>query len=75
MGVPLVFAGTDYPDRTVPLIDGRVKPEGIDLRWLVDYPGDMFRRMLQHEEFDDGHMGVSYRYDASLPLITRALSA
>ena len=30
---------------------------------------------VHHEEFDDGHMGVSYRYDASLPLITRALSA
>lgn len=28
-----------------------------------------------HEEFDDGHMGVSYRYEASLPRITRALSA
>jgi len=29
---------------------------------------------VHHEEFDDGHMGVSYRYEASLPLITRALS-
>ena len=27
-----------------------------------------------HEEFDDGHMGVSYRYEASLPHVTRALS-
>jgi hypothetical protein len=26
-----------------------------------------------HEEFDDGHMGVSYRYDASLPRLTAAL--
>ena len=30
---------------------------------------------VQHEEFDDGHMGVGYRYDVSLPLITKALSA
>jgi enterochelin esterase family protein len=30
---------------------------------------------VRHEEFDDGHMGVSYRYDVSIPLITRALSA
>jgi enterochelin esterase family protein len=30
---------------------------------------------VQHEEFDDGHMGTSYRYDVSLPLITQALSA
>ena len=29
---------------------------------------------VQHEEFDDGHMGTSYRYDVSLPLLTRALS-
>jgi enterochelin esterase family protein len=27
-----------------------------------------------HEEFDDGHMGVSYRYDTSLPLLYRALA-
>jgi len=26
-----------------------------------------------HEEFDDGHMGISYRYDASLPRISRAI--
>jgi enterochelin esterase family protein len=29
---------------------------------------------VHHEEFDDGHMGVSYRYESSLPLMTRALS-
>jgi len=29
---------------------------------------------VHHEEFDGGHMGVSYRYESSLPLITRALS-
>jgi hypothetical protein len=29
---------------------------------------------VHHEEFDDGHMGVSYRYEVSLPLMTRALS-
>ena len=27
-----------------------------------------------HEEFDDGHMSISYRYDVSLPLLVRALS-
>lgn len=26
-----------------------------------------------HEEFDDGHMGITYRYDVSLPLLYRAL--
>ncbi len=29
---------------------------------------------VRHEEFDDGHMGTGYRYEASLPLVTRALS-
>jgi enterochelin esterase family protein len=27
----------------------------------------------QHEEFDDGHMNVSYRFDVSLPRMARAL--
>lgn len=27
-----------------------------------------------HEEFDDGHMGISYRYDRSLTLLSRALA-
>ncbi len=29
---------------------------------------------VQHEEFDDGHRGISYRYDRSIPPMTRALS-
>jgi S-formylglutathione hydrolase FrmB len=27
----------------------------------------------QYEEFDDGHMGTSYRYDIALPLVSRAI--
>jgi enterochelin esterase family protein len=27
-----------------------------------------------HEEFDDGHMNVSYRYDKSLPVLAHALA-
>lgn len=30
---------------------------------------------VQHEEFDDGHMNVSYRYDRSLVLLSQALGA
>jgi hypothetical protein len=26
-----------------------------------------------HEEFDDGHMGISYRYDRSLELISERI--
>jgi enterochelin esterase-like enzyme len=29
----------------------------------------------EYEEFDDGHMGVSYRYEVSLPKIVQALQA
>jgi enterochelin esterase family protein len=29
----------------------------------------------RHEEFDDGHMNVGYRYDVSLPLLAGALGA
>ena len=41
----------------------------------------MSRRLLalgiahEHEEFDDGHMNVSYRYDVSFPKIAAALGA
>ncbi|HVY48312.1 MAG TPA: alpha/beta hydrolase-fold protein [Minicystis sp.] len=27
-----------------------------------------------HQEFDDGHMSISYRYDASLPLLVKAIA-
>jgi enterochelin esterase family protein len=29
----------------------------------------------EHEEYDDGHMNVSYRFDVSLPKLSRALGA
>ena len=29
----------------------------------------------EHEEFDDGHMDIDYRYDVSLPKLAQALSA
>lgn len=29
---------------------------------------------LVHEEFDDGHMSISYRYDVSVPMLVKALS-
>ena len=47
--VPLVFAGADYWDRTLPLMDGRVQPEGIELHWAVHYPGPLFGRMIRGE--------------------------
>jgi hypothetical protein len=47
----LTLACWDY-DRTRPLIDGRVKPEGIDLDIEVLRPRQAFQRMLDKKEFD-----------------------
>jgi 4,5-dihydroxyphthalate decarboxylase len=47
-------------DRTQALIDGRVKPEGVDeLTYLALRPGETFWRMLNHEEFDASEMSFS----------------
>ena len=35
---------------------------------------DQFRVAHEHLEYDDGHMGVSYRYDVSLPRLGAALA-
>jgi 4,5-dihydroxyphthalate decarboxylase len=46
-------------DRTQPLIDGRVRPEGVDLTFLPLRPGETFWRMLNHSEFDCSEMSLS----------------
>lgn len=46
-------------DRTQPLIDGRVQPEGVDLTFLPLRPGETFWRMLNHGEFDVAEMSLS----------------
>ena len=46
-------------DRTQPLIDGRVAPEGVDLTFLPLRPGETFWRMLNHGEFDVSEMSLS----------------
>jgi 4,5-dihydroxyphthalate decarboxylase len=47
-------------DRTQALIDGRVKPDGVDeLTYLALRPGETFWRMLNHEEFDASEMSLS----------------
>jgi 4,5-dihydroxyphthalate decarboxylase len=52
------YAGCDYFDRTHSLIDGSVRPDGIDLNYLVQSLHDMFRRMAQFEEFDASEMSL-----------------
>ncbi len=46
-------------DRTQPLIDGRVEPEGVNLTFLPLRPGETFWRMLNHGEFDVSEMSLS----------------
>jgi enterochelin esterase family protein len=50
--------------------------------WQLHIGARLFTRRLrelgiahEHEEFDDGHMNVTYRYDVSLPKMSRALGA
>ena len=54
----LKLACWDY-DRTRPLIDGRVKPEGIKLDIEVLRPRQMFPRMLEHHAFDVCEMSLA----------------
>ena len=49
--VHLTMSCGDY-DRTRPLIDGTVQPEGIDLTVIPLSTPERMYRMLQHEEFD-----------------------
>jgi enterochelin esterase-like enzyme len=55
---------------------------GVRDEWNLHLGARMFSRRLmelgiahEYEEFDDGHMNVGYRYDVSLPRISRALAA
>jgi len=50
-GLKLNFSCGLY-DRTQPLFDGRVKPEGIDLNYIPLEPEELFWRMAQYSEFD-----------------------
>jgi 4,5-dihydroxyphthalate decarboxylase len=54
----LKLACWDY-DRTRPLIDGRVRPQGIELDVSVMRPREAFRRMLEAEEFDVAEVSLS----------------
>jgi S-formylglutathione hydrolase FrmB len=54
---------------------------GVRDEWNLHLGARMFAKRARslgvkvtHEEFDDGHRDVSYRYDVSLPLVARAIS-
>ena len=75
----LTFACWDY-DRTRPLMDGRVKPEGIELDIKVLRPRETFQRMLDNKEFEASEMSLaSYtalrgRGDCAFVAVPAALS-
>jgi len=56
--LPLPLACWDY-DRTRPLIDGLVKPQGIDLDVQVLRPRQMFPRMLEGREFHASELSLA----------------
>src|SRR5262249_4852182 len=54
----LTLACWDY-DRTRPLIDGRVKPAGIDLDVEILRPRQAFQRMLDNKEFEVSELSLA----------------
>ena len=60
----LTFACWDY-DRTRALMDGRVRPDGIELTYLSQPVEETFFRMLRYREYDCCEMSLS-SYVASL---------
>src|SRR3981189_258787 len=54
----LTLACWDY-DRTRPLMDGRVKPDGIDLDINVLRPRQSFQRMLANREFQVSELSLA----------------
>ena len=54
----LTFACGNY-DRTQALIEGTIKPEGLDLNWITIPHDEMWARMLYHYEFDASELSFS----------------
>jgi 4,5-dihydroxyphthalate decarboxylase len=55
----LTFASLDYLDRTRALLDGSVRPDGIELTCLRFGPYELFQRVAQGVEFDVAEMSAS----------------
>ena len=58
MGKLITFAGGDY-DRTHALIEGSIKPEGLELGWQVLPYHEIWTRMLNRYEFDASELSLS----------------
>ena len=46
-------------DRSRPVLDGSVKPDGIELTSTVAHPSEIFWRQLHFQEFDVSEMSLS----------------
>lgn len=57
-GFPLTIAMGDY-DRTRALVDGTVRPDGIDLTCVLMEPGDLFARVARDREFPAAEFSLS----------------
>ncbi len=62
----LTLACWNY-DRTRALMDGSVRPEGIELTYLSLFPAETFQRMVRFKEFEVSELGLTY-YLATLGL-------
>jgi len=58
MALQLTIACGDY-DRTHPLIDGSITPEGIELNWLTLPHLEIWTRMLNYYDFDASEISLS----------------
>jgi 4,5-dihydroxyphthalate decarboxylase len=58
MNIQLSIGITSNP-RTWPIIDGRIKPDGIDFVPTVLHPSELFWRQLRYSEFDVSEMSFS----------------
>ncbi len=54
----LTLGMADY-DRTRALMDGTIRPEGIDLKYVISPPSETFWRMLRFGEFHTSEMSFS----------------
>lgn len=54
----LSFA-TRVNERTRPLVDGLVQPDGVELVPTIGHPGEIFWRQLRFEDFDISEMSLS----------------
>ncbi len=68
--------GSELRDFALVYVDAGLRDE-YHLQYGARQLVDVLREQgvnVHHEEFDGTHRGINYRYDASLPLITRALA-